>query len=261
MLLPRVLTAIIGVPLLLFMIHWGGLAFSLFICAMCALCAREYALILRLGSRPVQAAAVVASAAALSLGLALGAPLGLVLSATVIVTVLLEMASRAPSLERAALTVFGSAFLGLLPAHLTLLRGLRPSGEKLCFLLFLCVWVMDTAAYAAGKSFGRRALAPMLSPRKTWEGAAAGFAAAVACAMAGWAAFLRPDLTHRQALGLAALIGVSGQLSDLAESMVKRAVGAKDSGTLLPGHGGVMDRFDSFFLCAPIVYYYLELLR
>jgi phosphatidate cytidylyltransferase len=117
---------------------------------------------------------------------------------------------------------------------------------------------MDTAAYFVGKGFGSHALAPVLSPKKTWEGAIGGFAAALAvcAAFSHWS--LKDALPLPFALGVGAVIGVTGQISDLAESMVKRDAGVKDSGALLPGHGGIFDRFDSYILCAPAVYYLLS---
>ena len=256
MLLPRVLTALVGIPLLLFLIHWGGLTFCLFIVGISALSLYEYGVVLAMGNRPCQRINVILCGAALAACAALEGPLGLVASATVTWVMLREMFNREHSLDRAALTLFGAFFLGWMPAHLALIRELRPDGEKLAFMLFVSVWAMDTAAYAAGKSFGRHKLAEGLSPKKTWEGAVAGFAAAMAVVMIFKAAN-SGMLSLLSALMVGALIGVSGQLSDLAESLVKRAVGAKDSGALLPGHGGVMDRFDSFILAAPAVYYFL----
>lgn len=260
MLLPRVLTAAVGIPLLLFLIHWGGLPYTLFISGICALALYEYEVILTLGGRPVQRVMTMIAGFALSLCLALGGPVSLVFSALVILFLIREMFSREHSLDRLALSLFGAVALGWMLGHLALIRDLRPDGEKLSFLLYVCVWVMDTSAYAVGKTLGRHKLAAVLSPKKTWEGASAGFAAAMGFALFYRAFALKDSLTVQQALILGALVGVSGQLSDLAESMIKRAVGAKDSGNLLPGHGGVMDRFDSFILSAPIVYYYMALL-
>lgn len=265
MLLPRVLTAVVGIPLLLFLIHAGGLAFAVFVVAVAILCLHEYGVILAMGGRQVQRVVAVLAGALLAACVVLGggagrtAELGLWLSGAVTLVMLRELFSKTHSLERAALTLMGALFLGWMPAHLALIRDLRPHGEKLTFLFFVTVWTMDTAAYAAGRSFGRHKLASEVSPKKTWEGAAAGFAAAIGTALL-FRRFALPDaLTTAQAAALGALIGVFGQLSDLAESLIKRAVGAKDSGSLLPGHGGVMDRFDSFLLCAPAVYYFLVL--
>jgi phosphatidate cytidylyltransferase len=168
------------------------------------------------------------------------------------------MSQPVHSLDRVALTLFGALFAGWMPAHLALIRDLRPHGEAFAFLTFAAVWAMDTAAYAAGRGFGRHALAPVLSPKKTWEGAAAGFGAAIAVCLAFQKFKLSESVTPLQAVVIGVIIGSMGQLSDLAESMVKRDAGAKDSGALLPGHGGVFDRFDSYILCAPAVFYALS---
>ncbi|MDP3542523.1 MAG: phosphatidate cytidylyltransferase [Elusimicrobiota bacterium] len=259
MLLPRVLTALVGIPLMLYLVHAGGVAYGLFVVAISTLCCYEYALMLRLGGRPVQFVLTVALGAALSACAALGGPLPAVLAGGVALVVLAEMAAKEHSLDRVALTLFGALFAGWLPAHLALIRDLRPHGEAFAFLTFAAVWAMDTAAYAAGRGFGRHALAPTLSPKKTWEGAIAGFAAAIAVSLAFQKFMLQDSLSPLMAVAIGALIGSMGQLSDLAESMVKREAGAKDSGALLPGHGGVFDRFDSYILCAPAVYYALSL--
>lgn len=258
MLLPRVLTAIVGIPLLLFLIHVGGVAFSIFITGIAALCCYEYALVLRLGGRPVQFVPTVLVGAALAACAALGGPLGLVLTGGVALVALVEMFSKVHSMDRAALTLFGAAFAGWMPAHLALIRDMRPHGEAFLAMTFVTVWCMDTAAYAVGKSMGKHPLASVLSPKKTWEGAVGGFAAALlVCAL--FSRFvLKEALPLPWALAIGAVIGVTGQVSDLAESMVKRDAGIKDSGSLLPGHGGVFDRFDSFILCAPAVYYVLS---
>ncbi len=259
MLFPRVLTAVIGIPLLLGFIHAGGMAWAAFMTALSAWCAYEYGLILAAGGRPVQRWTALLCAAALAASVALGGLNGAVLTAVVAAVLLREMFSAVRSLERISFTLFGVLLTGWLLAHLALVRDLRPDGEKLTYLLFAGVWIMDTAAYVVGKTLGRHRLAEGLSPRKTWEGAIAGFLGAVVGA-ALMARLLRPESVGLGAAAvLGVIIGVSGQLSDLAESLVKRAVGAKDSGTLLPGHGGLLDRFDSLLLAAPAVYYFLIL--
>ncbi len=259
MLLPRVLTGLVGIPVILYLVHAGGLAYGLFVTAISTLCCYEYALMLRLGGRPVQFMPTVAFGAALAACATLGGPLPLVLAVGAVGVVLVEMFTKEHSLDRVALTLFGAIFAGWMPAHLALIRDLRPHGEAFAFLTFAAVWAMDMAAYAAGRGFGRHAIAPVLSPKKTWEGAGAGFAAATLVCL-GFQKFLLHDVvTPVQAVVIGMLIGTMGQLSDLAESMVKRDVGAKDSGALLPGHGGVFDRFDSYIFCAPAVYYALSL--
>jgi phosphatidate cytidylyltransferase len=108
-------------------------------------------------------------------------------------------------------------------------------------------------AYFAGKSIGKHALAPHLSPKKTWEGTIAGFLGSLAVAFA-FARWLNVPLVHL--LGMAAVGNVAGQVGDLLESAYKRSAGIKDSGSLLPGHGGVLDRIDALILAIPVVWYY-----
>ncbi len=258
MLLPRILTALVGIPLLLYLVHHGGLGFSIFVTGIAALCCYEYAMMLRLGGRPVHSVLTVLCGAALAACAAFGGPLGLVLSAGVFLVAVVETFSREHSMDRAALTLFGALFAGWMPAHLALIRDMRPHGEGFVFMVFVTVWTMDTAAYAAGRALGRRPLAPVLSPKKTWEGAIAGFLAAVGVCLAFQHLVLKDALSPLLAGAVGVLIGTTGQVSDLAKSIVKRDVGVKDSGALLPGHGGVFDRFDSYFLCAPAVYYVLS---
>jgi len=258
-LLPRVLTAAVGIPLLLYLVHAGGLAWAGFTAAVCILCVYEYGFILAAGGRPVQRWMLLWGGALLGLSVALGGPSQAVLTVVTAAFLLREMFSKVHSLERLCFTLFGALFLGWMPAHLALIRDLRPDGEKLTYIFFAAVWLMDTAAYAGGHAFGRHKLAEGLSPKKTWEGAVAGFLFAVGGVCLLQRLLGPAGLGQRGALAMGVLIGVCGQLSDLAESLVKRAVGAKDSGNLLPGHGGIMDRFDSFILAAPVVYYFLAL--
>ncbi|MBC8085120.1 MAG: phosphatidate cytidylyltransferase [Hymenobacter sp.] len=117
--------------------------------------------------------------------------------------------------------------------------------------LFFLVWTSDTGAYAAGKLFGRHKLAPSISPGKTWEGAVGGFLLTLGM---GWAlGMLLPDLSLTYRLVAAAVVAVFGPLGDLAESMLKRSVGIKDSGRIMPGHGGLLDRFDAFLFILPVL--------
>ena len=258
MLLPRVLTALVGIPLLVWFVHAGGAAFGVFTTGISALCCYEYALILRLGGRPVLPITTILFGCAMAACAAFDGPVGLVLTAGIALVTLVEMASGVHSMDRAALSVFGALFAGWMPAHLALIRDLRPHGEAFLLMTLVSVWCMDTAAYAVGRWMGRRPLAGVLSPKKTWEGAVAGFAAAVAVCLLVQRSMLQDAFSPLHAALIGAVIGVTGQLSDLAESMVKRDAGVKDSGALLPGHGGVLDRFDSYIFCAPAAYYVLS---
>ena len=121
---------------------------------------------------------------------------------------------------------------------------------------FLTVWICDTCAYLLGMAFGRHNLMPSVSPKKTWEGAIGGFLGAV---LSFWAAsyWLLPGFGVYNALLLGAIIGVIGQIGDLAESKIKRDAAVKDSSNIIPGHGGLLDRFDSILFVIPAVLIYL----
>ncbi len=114
-------------------------------------------------------------------------------------------------------------------------------------------WIGDTAAFAAGKTFGRRKLAPRLSPAKTWEGAAASFAVSLAFGYL-YVRWLLPETPALAGLAVAGAGNIAGQLGDLAESLMKRGAGVKDSGNSLPGHGGWLDRLDSTLFTLPVVH-------
>jgi phosphatidate cytidylyltransferase len=118
------------------------------------------------------------------------------------------------------------------------------------------IWICDSGAYYAGRAFGKHKLFERVSPKKTWEGAIGGAVAAVA-AMIGMQQWFLPYLTIVDAAVIGAIVGVFGQIGDLAESHLKRDAGVKDSSQLIPGHGGLFDRFDSLLFVAPLVYLYL----
>lgn len=267
MLLPRVLTAIVGIPLLLWLIHLGSLPYVAFVVLLATAALYEYALLLWVGGRGIQRLTCVVGGGLLALAVALGSPgpgramqgglPGLLITGIVLVAMFREMFRKEHSMDRAALTLFGVFFVGWTLAHLALIRDLRPYGEQLTYLLFVTIWIMDTAAYFVGKNLGKHKLASVISPGKTWEGAAAGFLGAILTCLVAQRTWLPDALTPAEAVAIGVLLGVVGQASDLAESVVKRAVGAKDSSALLPGHGGVLDRFDSFLLAAPMMYYVL----
>jgi phosphatidate cytidylyltransferase len=143
-------------------------------------------------------------------------------------------------------------YLGLLSA-IILFLGLYPViGNRLLLMAFLIVWAVDTAAYFGGKAFGKKKLAPAISPNKTWAGFYFGFLGALIAAIVSKLIFLNIDWP--KLFAMAVLACLFGQIGDLFESALKRYFGVKDSSAILPGHGGILDRFDSLLFAAPVVY-------
>jgi phosphatidate cytidylyltransferase len=152
----------------------------------------------------------------------------------------------------------GLLYTGLLPSFIVLVHTLPDHGPRYIILLFTITFLGDTGAYAAGRLFGRHRLYARLSPKKTWEGALGGILASMGAAALAHAWYL-PHLPLAQILPVGALVGALGQMGDLCESMLKRANSIKDSGKLLPGHGGLLDRIDALLFAAPTFYLYLLL--
>jgi phosphatidate cytidylyltransferase len=183
--------------------------------------------------------------------------------------ILLVFCTFKSPVERALLdatsSVFALFYLGLTLIPLPMLRE-ATNGPSLLAFLFLTVWAGDTVAMYAGRMFGKRKMAPNLSPNKTWAGAVGSVVGAVAVAgillalstyFANWNSV---KLSFADApvwywLVLAVVVNIAAQVGDLAESALKRSAGVKDSGTLLPGHGGILDRIDALLLAAPVLWY------
>ena len=154
---------------------------------------------------------------------------------------------------------FGIIYIALPFSYLILLRNME-NGGRWILLLFTVIWANDTFAMLTGKGFGRHKLSPMISPGKTVEGAVGGLAGGAVAALL-YNHFLSMGIGLGSALLLAVVIGVAGIFGDLFESVIKRAAGAKDSGTIIPGHGGMLDRVDSLIFAIPLLYYYLTIGR
>lgn len=154
------------------------------------------------------------------------------------------------------LTLVGLVYCGLSLASLWVLR-LAPDGATWVMFLLSVTWGCDVCAYLVGRHLGKHPLAPAISPRKSWEGLVGGCAGSLAVSTSFALALGKPILPLA---GMALLLSIWGQLGDLAESLMKRQVGLKDSGSLMPGHGGVMDRLDSLLFNAPIFLLLVDLL-
>jgi phosphatidate cytidylyltransferase len=168
----------------------------------------------------------------------------------------LTLWTKRPMVE--ALPALGISSSGLLLVALPLtyavrLHGAQTDGPVLLLFVLVITWVGDTAAYFVGRAIGKHKLAPVLSPKKTWAGTVASILGAMLVAL-GFSKWLVVPLPHL--LAMATVGNVAGQVGDLLESAYKRSAGVKDSGALLPGHGGVLDRIDALILAIPVVWYY-----
>jgi len=181
----------------------------------------------------------------------------------VLVALLATLARLKPSarpLGSTAMTVLAPLYAGALPAFLLVMRhahhGSRSAaGTALVFFPLATVWVVDSVAMTVGKRVGGPKFSPVVSPNKTWSGTIGGFVGGLALAPLYHFLVMRPlavDVSPWHLLAIAAVLGVLGQLGDLTESLFKREVGLKDSSHLIPGHGGVLDRFDSLYFAIPL---------
>jgi phosphatidate cytidylyltransferase len=206
---------------------------------------------------------------------ACGAALAATLATFIFLAIVMRRADLAGAFPTAMVSAFAFIYVALPMAMLVQIRQ-QWSGAFLILYLLLVVWAGDIFAYAIGRPLGRTLMTPRISPRKTWEGALASMAASLIVGMLLYnfalpisSALLNAHLITREngffalekpplwpALLLSALINIAAQLGDLVESLIKRGAGVKDSGTLLPGHGGMLDRIDALLFAAPVLWYY-----
>lgn len=269
----RTVTALLIAAALLGADLWGLMQWAIAIAAIAALCAAEYYAFMRTEHRKpnevfgVVAAAVMPLATALyatrmisGTGASSASELGAVgltavTSGLVLSALLWNVAFRQVSASDTNTTVFGAVYTGFTLAHLVLIRALD-SGAELVMITLFSVWAMDSFAYLVGSAFGTHPLSPTISPKKSWEGFIAGSIGTVAIWVVGWW-LLRPDISFWWFALTGVVASIAALFGDLTESRLKREVNVKDSGHLLPGHGGFLDRFDSLILVAIVVYYML----
>ncbi len=262
-LLLRAGTAVVLLPAVLWLVWKGELPFALLISVAAAACAFELNQLPlqgpEHGAAPISGAVIASTGAAFLLPLLHHAPLGF-LSVEIVLVVLVAAAcidalffepEVALVPRRVGLAVLGAVYGGLMLSALVKLRQL-PSGGVWIFLALAVTWANDTGGYFAGRAFGKHKLYPRISPSKTVEGAIGGMAFSVFWGLLTFKLGLPGlPLWGGAVIGLGA--SILGPLGDLSESAMKRAYGAKDSGKLLPGHGGMLDRLDALIFTAPFV--------
>lgn len=271
--LTRILTALVGIPIVIAVVFWpGGLPFTVLI-AMASLIAlfEFYKASKNGGIRPHSVIGFIAAVALLYLcrshdKLDCLAP---IVTLVIITSLGCEMFrdERKPYANVGA-TILGLLYVVGLMLNFLWLRGIQGKisgvmgmtlerGACLVMMVLLCTWAVDTGAYFAGSWLGKTKLIPQISPKKTVEGSIGGLLLAILVG-AGVASLIQMPIAHGLILG--GLIGIVGQLGDLAASMFKREVGVKDFGNLLPGHGGMLDRIDSLLFAAPIAFLYISII-
>ena len=269
----RILTAVVALPILLYTI-WSESPYffvALTLVAVMLALGEFYGLASKVDCKPQTIAGYAAAFGVIATfvfeGPAWIAAVMIALSMTLLSVSVLHPSEIKQSLLSVSATMFGVIYVALLAGCLVGVRMISDVASrsavphlasKLLTMFFAFVMMTDTGAYYVGRAIGRHKLAPSVSPGKTIEGAIGGFAMAIVTGYLCKVIFFQ-EIPISHALILGAAIGVIGQIGDLAESLLKRSAGVKDSGNVLPGHGGVLDRIDSILFCAPLLYYYSRL--
>lgn len=178
----------------------------------------------------------------------------------VVAVIVARLFSRRPvdgAFEDIAVTVFGIVYVALLFAFQVAIHA-GPFGKKWLVFLYLVIWASDTGAYYIGTAFGKHRLYEKISPKKSIEGLLGGVLASILVAVL-CKLWLAPSLGIIEAAILGAVLALAGTVGDLAESLIKRSAGVKDAGTIIPGHGGILDRMDSMLFAAPVLFFYLRM--
>ena len=267
----RLITGLIVGFTALFLIYCGGVPLTLMVLIIVVMAAKEYTLILKHKGFLPSFKIIMASSALFALLAYFNrfdlVPLVFTLS-TIMAFMWVLFRGKQPYIANVATTILGFVYCGWFPLHLLFLRDLggepvyngliklSPSAEglSLALLILFCVILTDTMCYYTGCKFGKHKLSPVISPNKTIEGSIGG---AISCIIFCLLFYPVLGLAWYHVLILGILIAGFAQIGDLCESMIKRDAGVKDSSNILPGHGGFLDRCDSYILTIPVVYYYI----
>ena len=259
----RELTALVAAPALIWVVGWGhDYIFNAAIAIVCVLAMVEFLALGKAKGYDVPVALCIAIMLVIMGAFVvpqLSVELGMFTALLVIPGwYVIGRKSLEDSLPSSAVAVLATTYVGMLGGSLIRLRNDFPEGSNLVYFLLLVVWLGDSGAYYVGKTFGKHKLSPRISPKKTVEGLLGGMAASAITAVIIQVTFFHAIPLHH-AIIAALILSVAGVIGDLTESMWKRSAAVKDSGTLLPGHGGFLDRFDSILFTAPILYCYWTL--
>jgi len=260
----RLLTAAVAIPILLFSVWWSQpyLFDAIALVAIVAAISEFYFIAERAGAPPFAWVGYPAAVALVAVPVVARPEVNAVVLAAagvaVMIATLARVEDKARILVSAGATLLGLVYIAFLGSYLVAIRALSPPDlpGKLLTLFMAVIMMSDTGAYFAGRTLGRHKLAPRVSPAKTVEGSVGGLVASVLAAVASKYIFF-PELPIPDAVALGAGMGALGQVGDLCESLLKRGSDVKDAASILPGHGGFLDRLDSMLLNAPAFYYYV----
>lgn len=261
----RVLTAVVLIPLLYVVVWKLPPAYFAVLAVIAAAVGQHefYRMARARGTAPLAALGIVLGAVIVVSSyrpLMAGMGSAFYITAVLFLVTLVRLFSPRPvegALEDIAATFLGIFYVALLFGFQVAIR-MNESGKLWLVFLYLVIWANDTGAYYTGTALGRHTLYPKISPKKSIEGLAGGMATAAGAALLCRAWFM-PTITMTEAVLVGLLLAVAGTLGDLVESLFKRSAGIKDSGGIIPGHGGMLDRMDSMLFAAPVLFYYIAL--
>lgn len=261
MLVERVITTVIFIPILFLAVHFGGASFFLMVTGTAIIGLIEFYDLQRNRSNPQYETGIIMSLIlCISAYRRIFSP-NMLLIFLIFLALIIEVfkksfsrkAEKFVAVNNITVTIFGVLYVTFLLSHLFFLR---ERGVRFIYLLFFSTWCSDTTAYFIGNKWGKHKLIPKISRHKSIEGAIGGISASLLVFLI--ARFWVFDFSLDTALLLGILIGIFAQIGDLCESLLKRDVEMKDSGDFIPGHGGLLDRFDSLLFTTPFFYYFLS---
>ncbi len=261
----RILVSIIAIPLILAACFYGGIPFLIFVLGIGLISFYEFSELTKNKNAYVNFPLGILAVFVIVINsyYTFTETNIILLVATVIILLFELFRNKASAIINVGTTLLGILYLGVLSSSILLIREffnnsemLYPEGGFLIISIMVSIWVCDSAAFFLGSAFGKHKLFPRVSPNKSWEGAIAGFVFAI-IGMIVAKILVLDYLNWQDVIIIGIIAGTIGQLGDLVESLIKRDAKVKDSSAIIPGHGGIFDRFDSLLLTAPVVYLYL----
>ncbi len=258
----RILVSVIAIPVILLVSYVGGIYFFVFTLAIALVSFWEYAGMVR--NKNAFPELILGLVSVTVLVYNFYSPFAvfetIIISSSLLLLLVELFRNKNSAIYNLGATLLGIFYVGLFAGTIVGIREFFPlnysSGGYVIISILITIWICDSAAFFIGSAFGRHKLFPRVSPKKSWEGACAGFVFSI-LSMIGLKYILLGFLLLTDAIIIGIIVGTIGQIGDLVESLLKRDAGVKDSSNLIPGHGGIFDRFDSFLFSSPIIYLYL----